>query len=112
MFICSRAVGQFWAEMTRIIVESPILPLNVATFANQILHVYLPSLKSDVENLDDKIPEASLAFQQVGFLLVDAKVTPFTIINIFSSIEMVFLYYYIYLDLALRLDRKPLPVQN
>jgi hypothetical protein len=60
--------------MARLITEQPVLPLNVATFANQLLHVYLPSLKSDTKQLANKITEAALAFQQVGFLLVDAKV--------------------------------------
>lgn len=69
-----RAVGQLWAEMTRLIVEPPILPLKVTTFANQLLHVYVKNLKTDIQKLTKRIPEAAWALQQVGFLMVDAKV--------------------------------------
>lgn len=73
-FAVHKSVGQLWAEMARLLVERPILSLNVATFANQLLHVYIPALKTDVKNLKIKMSEAAIAFQQVGFLLIDAKV--------------------------------------
>jgi hypothetical protein len=60
--------------MTRLITEPPIIPLNVAAFANQVLYVYIAKLKSDMKDLVSHMDEARLAYQQIGFLLLDAKV--------------------------------------
>ncbi|MFH4977960.1 hypothetical protein AB6A40_004669 [Gnathostoma spinigerum] len=72
-FAVHRAVGQYWASLIVKFTDSPILPMNVTDFANALVTIYVPDLKTAIETLRFWHEIISDARQQLSYLLRNCR---------------------------------------
>ncbi|TKR72993.1 hypothetical protein L596_020366 [Steinernema carpocapsae] len=68
-----RAVGQYWALLTKEFADQPVIPVNVTVYAQAISLDYVPQLVKIVKQLANKHDEAKDAVKQVQNLVKDGQ---------------------------------------
>ncbi|KAI6231190.1 Glutamate carboxypeptidase 2-like family protein [Aphelenchoides besseyi] len=68
-FSVHAATARYWAQLTRLLAEPPVLPLNASMFAHRFLDTYARDLKSSFAKAEKQIGSLEPASGQLSFLI-------------------------------------------
>ncbi|KAI6180332.1 Glutamate carboxypeptidase 2-like family protein [Aphelenchoides besseyi] len=63
------ATARYWAQLTRLLAEPPVLPLNASMFAHRFLDTYARDLKTALAKAEKQIGSLEPASGQLSFLI-------------------------------------------